>query len=70
MEIELKKMLLVNIEEDLIENMIIQDNKLLFSDLDSSEDVVYKTVPVNEYEEGTDKYLAVESIFSFLELLG
>lgn len=68
MEIELKKMLLVNIEEDLIENIIIQNDLLLFSDVDSNSDTIYKTVPVNEYEEGTDKYLAVESIFSFLEL--
>ena len=68
MEIELNKMLLVNIEGNLIENIIIQEDKLLFSDLDSNEDLVYKTVPVNEYEENTDKYLAVESILNDLEL--
>lgn len=64
MDIELNKMLLVYINGNLIENIIIQDNKLLFSDVDSK----YYTVPVNEYEEGTDKYLAVESVFNFMEL--
>ena len=58
-----KKMVLVYIEGNLIENIIIQNDLLLFSDVDSN----YKTVPVNEYEEGTDKYLEVESVFQFLE---
>ena len=61
-------MLLIYVNGNLIENMIIQEDKLLFSDVDSNEDLIYKTVPVNEYEEGTDKYLEVESVFSFLEL--
>ena len=61
MEIELNEMLLVYIEGSLIENIIIQEDKLLFSDVDSENNTVYKTVPVNEYEEGTDKYLAAES---------
>ena len=68
MEIELKKMLLVNIEGNLIENIIIQDNLLLFSDTDSNEDVIYKTVPVNEYEEGTDSYYKVLEVLEMLEL--
>ena len=68
MEIELKKMLLVNVNGNLIENIIIQENKLLFSDVDSEGNTIYKTVPVNEYEEGTDKFLEVESVFSCLEL--
>ena len=57
-------MLLIYVEGNLIENMIIQEDKLLFSDIDSNEDLVYKTVPVNEYEEGTDKYLEVEAILN------
>lgn len=68
MDLELNEMLLVYIEGNLIENIIIHDNKVLFSDLDSNSDVVYKTVPVNEYEEGTDKYLKVESVLNDLEL--
>ena len=61
-------MLLIYVEGNLIENMIIQEDKLLFSDLDSNEDLVYKTVPVNEYVKGTDKYLEVESVLEILEL--
>lgn len=62
-------MLLIYVNGNLIENMIIQEDKLLFSDVDSNEDLIYKTVPVNEYEEGTDKYLEVESVFKdILEL--
>lgn len=68
MEIELNEMLLVYIEGSLIENIIIQEDKLLFSDVNSENNTVYKTVPVNEYEEGTDKYLAAESVLNFLEL--
>ena len=55
-------MLLIYVNGNLIENMVIQDNKLLFSDSDSEGNTVYKTVPVNEYVEGTDKYLEVEYI--------
>ena len=61
-------MLLIYINGNLIENMIIQEDKLLFSDVDSNSDLVYKTVPVNEYVEGTDKYLEVESVLEILEL--
>lgn len=61
-------MLLIYVNGNLIENMIIQEDKLLFSDVDSNEDLVYKTVPVNEYVEGTDKYLEVESVLEILEL--
>ncbi len=59
---ELKEMILIYINGNLIENMIIQDNKLLFSDSDSNNGVVYKTVPVNEYEETSNTYLEVQSI--------
>jgi len=61
-------MLLIYVEGNLIENMIIQEDKLLFSDIDSNEDLVYKTVPVNEYEEGTDSYFKVKEVHEILEL--
>lgn len=63
---ELNNMILIYVEGKLIENMIIQDNKLLFSDIDSNEDVVYKTVPVNEYEETSATYKEVAEIFDYL----
>ena len=49
-------MLLVNIEGNLIENIIIQDGQLLFSDIDLKEDVFYTLDPVNEYMFNTDSY--------------
>ena len=63
-------MLLVNVNGCFIENIIIQDNTLLFSKLDpETNEAVYTEMPVNEYEEGTDKYLEVESVFKdILEL--
>lgn len=55
-------MLLVNVEGNLIENMIILNDELLFSDLDErNNEAVYSNVPVNEYEENTDYYLLVQS---------
>jgi len=55
-------MLLVYINKNLIENIVIYNNELYFSDLDSQEEVFYSNVPANEYVEGTDKYLEVEAI--------
>ena len=49
-------MLLVSIEGNLIDNIIIQDDQLLFSDVDLKEDVFYKLDPVNEYMFNTDSY--------------
>lgn len=59
---DLNNMILIYIENNLIENMIIQEDKLLFSDVNSENDVVYKTVPVNEYETGINPYNEVELI--------
>ena len=62
-------MLLVSIEGTLIDNIVIYKNELLFSDVNSAEEVVYKTVPVNEYVENSDYYLKVQSIlYDVLEL--
>lgn len=55
-------MLLIYINGNLIENMIIQGNELLFSDTDEQENLFYTKRPVNEYVKGTDKYLEVEAI--------
>lgn len=55
-------MLLVSIEGTLIDNIVIYKNELLFSDVDSEEETIYKTVPVNEYVEESDYYLKVQSI--------
>lgn len=55
-------MLLVSIEGTLIDNIVIYKNELLFSDVNSAEEVVYKKVPVNEYVENSDYYLKVQSI--------
>ena len=63
---ELNNMILIYIEGNLIENMIIQDNQLLFSDTDSESNTIYKTVPVNEYEEGTASSKEVYKIFDYL----
>ena len=55
-------MLLVNVEGNLIENMIILNDELLFSDLDErNNEAVYSKDPVNEYEENSDVYLLVQS---------
>lgn len=59
---ELNNMILIYVEGNLIENMIIQEDKLLFSDVDSEDNTVYKTVPVNEYEKGIRPYNEVEFI--------
>ena len=55
-------MILININGNLIENMIIQDNMLLFSDVDSDNNTIYKRTPTNEYEDNSNTYLQVESI--------
>ena len=55
-------MILVSIEGQLIDNIVIYKNELYFSDVNSEEQVVYKTVPVNEYVENSDYYLKVQSI--------
>lgn len=55
-------MLLVSIEGTLIDNIVIYKNELLFSDVDSAEEIVYKKVPVNEYVEKSDYYLEVQAI--------
>lgn len=55
-------MILVNINGNLIENIIIQDNMLLFSDVDANNETIYKRTPTNEYEENTPTYLQVQSI--------
>ena len=55
-------MILININGKLIENMIIQDNMLLFSDVDSDNETIYKRTPTNEYEDNTPTYLQVQSI--------
>ena len=55
-------MILININGNLIENMIIQDNMLLFSDVDANDNTIYKTTPRNEYEKESKSYLQVESI--------
>ena len=53
-------MLLVSIEKKRIDNIIIIDNELLFSDSDENDEVVYSKVPVNEYVENTDYYNKVQ----------
>lgn len=55
-------MILININGNLIENMIIQDNMLLFSDVDSDNETIYRKTPTNEYEDDSPTYLQVESI--------
>lgn len=55
-------MLLVYINKNLIENIVIYNNELYFSDLDSNEEVFYSKVPSNEYVKGTDLYLEVQAI--------
>ena len=55
-------MLLVNIEGILLDNIVIYQNELYFSDMDSSGNVFYSKVPANLYVKDTDYYLKVESI--------
>ena len=54
-------MLLISIEKKRIDNIIIIDNELLFSDSDENDEVVYSKDPVNEYVENTDYYHLVQS---------
>ena len=55
-------MILININGNLIENMIIQENMLLFSDVDENNNTIYKRTPTNEYELDSPTYLQVQSI--------
>lgn len=59
-------MILIYIENSLIENMIIQDDKLLFSNTDLNDDLYYQYAPVNEYVFNTDSYSQV-NLFLFHE---
>lgn len=52
-------MILINIEGNLIENMIIQDDKLLFSNTDLNDELYYQYAPVNEYMFNTDSYVKI-----------
>lgn len=54
-------MLLVNVEGTLIENMIILNDELLFSDVGADQEAIYSDIPVNEYEENTDYFYKVQS---------
>ena len=64
-------MLLVNVNGCFIENIIIQDNTLLFSSLDpETNEAVYTEKPVNEYEENSDVFLNVEAVLNEEEYLG
>ena len=53
-------MLLVNVEGNLIENIVIIDREILFSDIGADQEAIYSNVPVNEYEKNTDSYNKVE----------
>lgn len=55
-------MILININGKLIENMIIQDNMLLFSDVDENNETIYRKTPTNEYEDDSPTYLQVQAI--------
>lgn len=55
-------MILINVNGNLIENMIIQDNMLLFSDVDENNNTIYKKTPTNEYEDDSNTYLQVQAI--------
>ena len=64
-------MLLVNVNGSFIENMIILNDKLYFSDLDpATNEAVYTEVPVNEYEETSDIYSSVEMVLKEEDFLG
>ena len=54
-------MLLVSIDKRRIDNIIIIDNELLFSDTDEEDELFYTAKPVNEYVENTDYYHLVQS---------
>lgn len=53
-------MLLVNVEGNVIGNMVILNDELLFSDIGTDEAAIYSTVPVNEYVENTDSFNKVQ----------
>lgn len=59
---DVEQMILININGKLIENIIIQDDMLLFSDVDENNETIYKKTPTNEYEDDSNTYLQVESI--------
>ena len=64
-------MLLVNVNGCFIENIIIQDNNLLFSKLDpETNEAVYTEMPVNEYEEKSDKFITAEAVLNEEDYLG
>lgn len=63
-------MILIYIENSLIENMIIQDDKLLFSNTDLNDDVYYQYAPVNEYMFNTDSYCQANLFLFDKEYLG
>lgn len=63
-------MILINIEGNLIENMIIQDNELLFSDIDSENNTIYTPEPTNEYVYDTYSYNIVQIFLYHPEYLG
>ena len=64
-------MLLVYVNGSFIENMIILNDKLYFSDLDpATNEAVYTEVPVNEYEETSDIYSSVEMVLKEEDFLG
>lgn len=63
-------MILINIEGNLIENMIIQDDKLLFSNTDLNDELYYQYAPVNEYMFNTDRYCRANAFLFNDEYLG
>ena len=63
-------MLLVNVEGNLIENMIIINEELLFSENSLNNEAVYSPVPVNEYAFNTDTYKTVNLYLYDEEYLG
>lgn len=63
-------MILINIEGNLIENMIIKDNELLFSDIDSENNTIYTPEPTNEYVYDTDSYNRVQIFLYHPDYLG
>ena len=64
-------MLLVNVNGSFIENMIILNDKLYFSDLDpATNEAVYTEMPVNEYEETSDKFITAEAVLNEEDYLG
>lgn len=64
-------MLIVNVNGCFIENIIIQDNKLLFSELDpETNEAVYTARPVNEYGRTSDKFFTAEAVLNEEDYLG